>query len=199
MASKHCTDNDPIKENFKTRKKIPDISCPTCSASKKEKEKKSQWICWKSRIIWQHCNPSVPSLSVPTKPTHPAKIWWKDDFVILIWILLKSESRLFTYVPSMCHSQGPWNKCGSPQNLYVKVVKRFGPSLLYVWSAQKCSHLANSKHYTSTYPQRLQAKKPAYKKMYLTYSFLIYPPPKIKLQIFRETKVFLSLLCNRTK
>lgn len=40
MVSKHRTDNDPIKNNFKTRKKkLPDISCPTCSASKKKKEK----------------------------------------------------------------------------------------------------------------------------------------------------------------
>lgn len=117
MVSKHRTDNDPIKNNFKTRKKkTPRYFLPYMQHFKRKK-KKSQWICWKSRIIWQHCNLSVPSLSVPTKPTHPAKIWWKDDFVILIWILLKSESRLFTYVPSMCHSQGPWNKCGSPKDL----------------------------------------------------------------------------------
>lgn len=151
MVSKHCTDNDPIKKKFKTRKKTQIFLALHAALQKK----KRQWICWKSRIIWQHCNPSgsVPSLSVPTKPTHPAKIWWKDDFVILIWILLKSESRLFTYVPSMCHSQGPWNKCGSPQSLHVKVVKRFGPSLLYVWSGQKCSHLANSKRkHISTTP-----------------------------------------------
>lgn len=194
MVSKHCTDNDPINKNLRLEKKFQ-IFLALHAALQNKQTKKSGYL------ERQHCNPSgaVPSLSVPTKPTHPAKIGWKDDFVILIWILLKSESRLFTFVPSMCHSQGPWNKCGSPQSLHVKVVKIFGPSLLYVWSEQKCSQLANSKHYTSTYPQSLQAKKPAYKKMYLTYYFLIYPPPKIKLQIFRETKVFLSLLCNRTK
>lgn len=106
MVSKHCTDNDPINKNLRLEKKFQ-IFLALHAALQNKQTKKSGYL------ERQHCNPSgaVPSLSVPTKPTHPAKIGWKDDFVILIWILLKSESRLFTFVPSMCHSQGPSNKC----------------------------------------------------------------------------------------